>query len=212
VKIWVPVIKFKPIQIGGPKRVVYSVETSRSRPTKKRFKKAVLASAVVIIIAIGLLVLTVRSLNAPAEGTINNSIDTLAASKARTSGGYSGNYFSLKYPSGFKLITTQKSTGYLDSISLLSDDHPDIQVSVGLVKEPFASDSGLNYRQLHPELYTLVRDTNSSKVFSRDQNGAEFTGFISHDDKVLAISLTSVSSTHLQDDYDFLVNGLSWKQ
>lgn len=213
-KFWVPIIKLKAIEFGGARHTPKFTEGQplHHRPAKKNRTKLITVIVLLVIIPIGLVWMVVRTLNAPAEGSINNSGDTASSRRVQAPGNYDDSYLSFKYPGNFTVLAPEKSASYLDSITLLSDDHPSIFVAMSLVSESLGNDSGLNYRQLHPELYEITKDTSNSKVFSREQGGAEYTGFIAHNGLVLAISLTSVSPTHLADNYDFLANSLAWKQ
>lgn len=209
-----PVVRvyLKTVELGG-RKPVYTAETHANRPKSKKRRKALIWTGATAVAAVVALIIILHILNAPAQGTIiNNPAQAVQAAQAATPGSYSDSYISFQYPASFTPVASPKQTGYLSSITMLSDDHPTIHASIGLVTEQLQNDSGLHYRQLHPDIYKTISSTDTTAVFSSDQNGSEYTGFIAHNGEVLDISLTSVRPSLLPVDYDFIAKSLVWKQ
>lgn len=213
-KIWVPVINFKKIELGGAKHAPVFIEGTsvNHHPPKKRKSKLIAIIIAVVLVFGGLIWLSIRGLNTPAEGSIDNSEVITPKVQSGAGGKYEDNYFSIKYPSSYRVIPNQETSPYLSSVSLLSSRHPTTHVAINLVPELLSNDPGVSFRQSHSELYKPVATNDLSLVFSRPDQDAEYTGFIAHNGMVISISLTSVGSSQLKGDYDFLANSLSWKQ
>jgi len=166
---------------------------------------------VAVVVATG--ILAARNLNAPAEGTITNagSEQSVTHDITQPEKTYSGKYIGFRYPALYEEIPAAKSTGYLDSVKLVISRGHNKYASIGLLKENISNDSGVNYRKLHPEIYSLLKDTPSYVLFSK-KDGTEYTGFIAHGDSVLTVSFTSVATAELKSDYETIIRSLEWRQ
>jgi hypothetical protein len=201
VKIWVPVIKFRTVQVG---RQLSSAQARRRRRQR-------LAGLIILIFVAS--AVAVKLFGGPAEGTISKNPKVIKFDNAAkvTNGAYDGQYFYITYPSSLQPNASAKSAPYLNVVNLFSTQHTSEHVAIALVREELSRDSGLNYRQQHPELYSPVAGSDGL-VFSKTQAGFEKTGFFSHDGLVLSISLTASGAQDVGGDYDSIAKSLIWKQ
>lgn len=177
-----------------------------------RRPKVVLPLVAGILAAI-LIFIAIHNMNSPAEGTVTqNNFDNLnQTTPDRSPKHYSDQFISFSYPSGYEMAPADKSTGLLDMVNLISSNRRDKYVAIGVVKETLDSDSGVNYRRLHPDIYKTVGQNPTSVVYSK-LDSTEYTGFIAHGDKVASISFTSVSPQALEPDYKIIAGSLQFKQ
>lgn len=166
----------------------------------------------IVILLLGAAVSAVRNLNSPAEGTVTTQTSENSQSAAPAAGdkGYQDNFISFKYPSAYSLQPAAGDNSNLDTVNLIANQRRDQFVAITLTRETLANDSGVNYRKTHPKLYKTVSSTPQAIVFSK-VDGTEYTGFLAHSDEVLAVSLTAVSATNLNDDYDQITGSLQWR-
>jgi hypothetical protein len=178
----------------------------------RRRKITIIATALTLLM-VAWIVILVKNLNSPAIGEITPptgvKIAPLATSK--NPGAYSGQYISFNYPKNFDVIPSQKSGGILEVASLYSNDHAGKQVSISVIRESIANDSGVNYRRGHPELYKQTKDSKDNLVFTKNQNGSEYTAFLVHGDLVASISLSSNYTKDLSADYQAIAKNWQWK-
>lgn len=187
-------------------------KTTAAIYTRKRL--LIIISIVIIILII--IFLVVRSLNAPASGTIiqnpTSGVDKLKTTMLASTH-YSDAYISFTYPGSFKPAPSQKSGTILDQVTLVDTvRHTGELISVGIYKENFASESGITFRKEHPEKYQIVTNTPEKIIFKNKGGSAEYTGFMTHKDLVLSLSLSSYNSSDLSQDYNSIAKSLTWKQ
>jgi hypothetical protein len=215
VKIWVPVINFKAIELGTKKKS-YTIPQSHQNSSKKRLPKFLIISVVILLVTVGLVMLVVHNLNAPAEGTITRTElgATPHISDTYTQPAlYKGKYLSFTYPAHYKPTDSQLSGNYLEVADFFATDHSSRQISVGVTKENVVSDSGLVYRQRNPQLYKSVpNDKPDYYVFTSGVNGSESTAFVGHQGLVVAISLSAPAGRDLNPDLQTILNSLKWAQ
>jgi hypothetical protein len=182
--------------------------------SKLRRPKVFLPLLISLLIAV-ILVMAVRNLNSPAEGTVTTPLGDTSQSNLKnvpTTQTYSDELITFKYPSVYSVqdsSTTNKP--YLDTITLASKSPRDKFIAISVAKEELASDSGLNYRKQHPDLYKVESSEPDSVVFSK-QDGMEYTGYIAHGLNVIAVSFTSVSKADFSNGYKQIADSLSWQQ
>lgn len=129
--------------------------------------------------------MAIRNLNSPAEGTITqNNFNNRTQDDAHQPKQYSDKYISFTYPDSYTVTSAKTSKGVLDAVSLVASQYHNAYVSIGIVKESLAADSGVTYRSQHPELYKLVSSSPSSVVYTKNDN-QEYTGFIEHNKMVV---------------------------
>jgi hypothetical protein len=170
---------------------------------------------VIIVLLIGAAVATIRNLNAPAEGTINQVTNVADAEKTdpyANPSNYSGKYITFTYPAHYKKIPSQKSTNYLEVVNFYGTSQTSKQISVGVLKENLADDSGYNLRKKETNIYIQEpRNKTGVVVFSSTTNGSERTAFAPHQDKVATISITAPPGWDLTEDLATVLNSLKWK-
>jgi hypothetical protein len=188
VKIWVPIIKFRAVQVGR--------QLSPAQARRRRRQR--LAGLIILIVVAS--AVAVKLFGGPAEGTVSKNPKVIKFDNAAkvTNGAYDGQYFYITYPSSLQSNASAKSAPYLDVVNLFSTQHTSEHVAIGLVREELSRDSGLNY--------------SDGLVFSKTQTGFEKTGFFSHDGLVLSISLTASGAQDVGGDYDSIAKSLIWKQ
>jgi hypothetical protein len=187
-------------------------EEQMEKPKAKRRTKIVLPIVIVGIIA-AVIALFIKNMNGPAEGEISQVQPT--ASKVKftqtDSGKYDGKYISFTYPANYKIVPSQKSVGFLDIVSLDNTDHSGKYISIGVLRETLANDSGISYRSGHPDLYKKMASKPDTIVFIGTGQSAEQTGFIAQNGLVTSVSVTAIGVKDLSKDYDAIANSLQWK-
>ncbi len=155
----------------------------------------------------------VQKFNSTAVGIVSQqpTIKTAANQANQKLGTYHGQYISFSVPKDLKIITSQRSGSYLEVVNLYSNDHTSRLVAIGIVRESLENDSGLNYRRGHPEIYKQHSDGPGSLVFTKDQSGSEYTGYLPHAGLVATISLSSPYTYDLSVDYQAIAKSWQWK-
>jgi hypothetical protein len=156
---------------------------------------------------------TVQKLNSAAVGTVTQqpTIQATANQANQKPITYHGQYISFTVPKDLTIIASQKSGSYLEVVKLYSNDHTSRLVAIGIVRESLANDPGLNNRRGHPEIYKQLSDGSGNLVFTKDQSGSEYTGYLSHADLVATISLSSPYTYDLSVDYKAIAKSWQWK-
>lgn len=169
---------------------------------------------IIVFVVIGVLVIAgvviVHSLNGPANGTISQTLgltSKMSTSIPQNQSTYSGQYFSFKLPLHFKTVPQPAASNYLEVVNLFSTDHTSEQVAISVIREDLANDSGLNYRRNHPAIYKAA----SAMIFSKDMNGSEYTGFLTHNGLAASVSLSSPFQTDLSGVYKAVTDSWQWK-
>lgn len=166
----------------------------------------------VILLVAAAMILAVRNLNSPAQGQIINPPSTESkTAQPPAAKSYQDDFISFNYPSSYDVQPSPKDKTSLDSVKLIDGRLRDRFAALALTRESLAGDSGLNYRKIHPELYKTVSSASQMAIFSK-LDGTEYTGFVAHNDEVLSISLTAVSTTDLSGDYHQIADSLKWRQ
>jgi hypothetical protein len=167
-----------------------------------------------ILLVLGVFIaLFIKNMNGPAQGSVAYTASSQSNIKPTTTSSkkYDGQQISFTYPQHYKIVPSQQSKGYLDIISLNNTDHSGKYISIGVLKESLANDSGTNYRKLHPELYKQIATSGDKVVFEGLNGKSERTGFIAHNGLVSTISITANGNRDLTQDFDTIVNSLQWK-
>jgi uncharacterized protein (UPF0333 family) len=187
-------------------------DNTKKTNTKRRLKLLIPLGILVVIVAA--VALFIKNMNGPAQGSIATTVTTQAAIKPATTQQqkHNGKFISFTIPEHYKIVPSQQSSGYLEIVSLDNTNHSGKYVSIGVLKEALANDSGINYRKSHPELYKQLSSSADKIVFQGTSAAAELTGFISHGSFVTTISLTANGKHDLSVDFGTIVNSLDWKQ
>ena len=183
-------------------------DTSRKRPSR-RLKLFLLIIVAVVVIGIGI----AHTLNSPANGKIASEPDSAQAAKVSPPH-YTGRLLSFDYPADYSKLSSQRSGSFLQ-VALFNSQTASKQISVGVIKESLANDSGANYRIQHAKIYHEHKTTNGL-IFTASQTGAandfERTIYISHDQLVASISLSGTDASMLTSDSEVITQSLAWKQ
>jgi hypothetical protein len=190
----------------------FEIDQARKTPIYKKPK------LLIPILIIGLLIvatiLAVKNLNAPAEGTINQT-PPLSAEKQdpyANPANYAGKYVSFTYPAHYKKVPTQVTGNYLEVVGFYATDQSGKQISVGVLKEGINEDSGVKLRRQQSNKYREQPRTQSGVViFKSTASGNESTAYIPHGDKVATVSLTSPPGWNLDSDLQTVLSSLKWK-
>jgi hypothetical protein len=188
------------------------LENVKKTNTKRKLK--LLVPLGILILLITAVALFIKNMNGPAQGSIIAASANPAAIKPTTAQQqkYDGKFISFTMPEHYKIVPSQQSSGYLEIVSLDNTDHSGKYVSIGVLKEALANDSGISYRKSHPELYKLISSSADKIVFQGTSAAAEYTGFIAHGNYVSTISVTANGRRELTKDFNTIVNSLDWKQ
>lgn len=162
------------------------------------------------MVVIGVIVITLHGLNAPAEGTISQT----PPSQGQTSdpyvspGNFNSKYLTFQYPAHFKLTPTRLTGATLETVEYTSSDQSERHIDVAIFKGNVSDDSAVSYRRQHPELY---KETTSRSwiEFSR-LDGTEDSFFLQHNDLEATVS-ASAPFANLNGEALFVVSSLQWK-
>jgi hypothetical protein len=164
----------------------------------------------VVLIVLGALVSIVNGLHSPAVGSINQTPPAHAEviDPYSQPGTYNGKYISFTYPPHYKITPSKPSGNLIEVAEYHSTGLTFTQINVAVQRENLNDDSGLIYRQKHPELYSQ----NSSKIGLefKKLDGTEDTFFLQHDGLVATVSVTSPGG-NTGTDALFVGSGLHWK-
>ncbi len=151
-------------------------------------------------------------LNSPSVGDVrNNGITSKPVTPAENPPGhYSGKYISFDYPGTYKQTYSELSGTFLEVYHLESPKKSNRYISVGVLRESFGADSGIRYRQDHPQIYQPQASVPGSLTFVSHQNGFERTIFISHGGLVVSIAAVDSSGRDMTDDQNQILNSLQW--
>jgi hypothetical protein len=118
-------------------------------------KKKVLLPLIGLLLFVGLVILAIHNLNAPAVGTINQKPPSKsdAEDPYANPGKYSGKYISFTYPARYRKVNTQLSGSYLEVAGFYATNQSSKQISVGVLKEDIKEDSGIRLRRLQTDKY-----------------------------------------------------------
>jgi hypothetical protein len=153
----------------------------------------------------------ISRLNSPAQGTVTTQAPVPADNKLLSgNNSYSDSVLSFEYPASYQTKPVTKQPGYLDSVSLITTKRRDRFVNISVYPGTLANDSGVNYRQLHPDIYKKQPSTPQQFTFSKF-DGTEYTGFIQSGANVVSISFTSVSPVDETADYHTIADSLKLK-
>lgn len=180
-----------------------------------RRRKVTTVVATIIILMVAAILLIIKILNSPAVGTVKptttQSFDATTASSKP--GSYSDKYINFTYPGNLELLHSQKSTGYLDTVTLYSNktDHTSEHAAISVVRGTIADDPSINYRRTHKELYKEQTGSDGIIIFTKTKDGNEKTAYIPHDGLLASVSLTVLGSKDLSSDFAMILNSFHWK-
>jgi hypothetical protein len=181
-----------------------------NQPRHRRRRQKIIIPAIILIILIGLVGLTIHSLSSPAVGSIAQG----PASQAEKidpyakSGHYIGKYISFSYPAHFKSYPSKLTGDILETVSYSSTDQTSKQINLGVYKGSLSGDSGITYRQQHPELYK--QNTSRLGIEFTKLDGTEDTFFIQHKDLVASVSATAPYA-NLYGEAEYVASSLGWQ-
>ncbi len=171
------------------------------------------AGLLIFLVFMGALVLGVKNLNKPAQGTINQTPPAKAEAQDpyANPSKYKGKYISFTYPAHYKTVPSQLSGPILEVARFHSTDQSSKQISVEVLDENIKDDSGIKLRRSQPGTYQEEPRTASGIViFNSTASGAERTAFVPHQDKVATISITSPPGWDLTEDMQTIISSLRW--
>lgn len=163
----------------------------------------------VVTLVIAAVVMAIHNLNSPAQGSINQ---TPLATADKTNpyaqpGNYKGKYISFSYPARYKKVPSKLTGSYLEVADYHSTDDSSKQISIGVYRGDFSSDSGFIYRQRHKELYKENDSRLGSEFLKLD--GTEDTFFIEHNGLLTTISTTAPYGG-ITGETLFVASSLKW--
>lgn len=125
-------------------------------------------------------------------------------------GTYQGRYISFVYPGPYQPMPMDVGPGYAEVVGY-SSPSTGRHIDVAVVREQLANDSGLRYRQLHPELYARDASAPTSIVLYRLSGGSERTAYITNGSIVATISITCPVEADLSLDMQTVLAGFVWR-
>jgi hypothetical protein len=181
---------------------------------KNRRRWKFIAAVVILLLIIAPVAVFIKNMNGPAQGAVAYTSPSQPANEPASSQpkNYDGKFISITYPDHYKIVPSQQSNGYKETISLTDTDHSGKYITIGVLKESLNNDSGISYRRSHPELYKIIASGADKAIFSGTSSAAEMTGFIAHEGYVATISITANGQRDLTEDFNTLSNSLTWKQ
>lgn len=170
-------------------------------------KKKYLLPIIVVLVFLALFIIGIKNLNSPAQGTVTqNNLDNVAKIASGPQQ-YSDTYITFTYPGSYSISPTDKQNSYLDIVNLVSKARRDQYAAISVVKENIDSDSGVNYRRLHPEMYKSVSSSSNQLIFVKDDQ-TEYTGYLQKGNYTVTISFTSVAASDMSADYQVVANSI----
>ena len=178
-------------------------------PRRRRHPKLIAFIALAVFLIL-LVLLVVRGLTGPAEGTLSQTPPSQAQKVIpyRQPGTYKGKYITFTYPEHYRPTTSKLSGSYLEVANYTSTDQSFKNMAVGVYKGSLSSDGSLNYRQQHPELYSHTTSKLGIEFVKLD--GTEDTFFLQHNDLLATVSVTS-QYKNLNSDALYVASGLHWR-
>lgn len=192
----------------------------------KRSKKRVyLILILVIILIVGLVILLVRYINSPQQGSINNNLPPTKITKSNfdlTPINVNGHYISFNYPAAFSTQSSNNPAA-LESYLYKYVDQPEswlLSVTVNkLSPANLMSDSNYAIRKDNPSQYQLTSEAIGNKTFyiMTDKSTGSFSkvAFIQNGDMSTDISLLGSDASglyNLQATFNMVLNSFQWKQ
>ncbi len=176
-----------------------------SKLKRPRVALPLLAIFVIAVVA----VMTVRNLNSPAQGDINQ-VPQASAEKTDPfvqPGIYNGRYISFSYPPHFKAVPDKLNGSYLQVNEYHSTDGTGLLINIGVYQGNFGSDGGVAYRRLNKKLYR-ENDSRLGLEFTK-VDGTEDTFFIEHNGLLATVSATAPYGGMSGEAY-FVASSLKW--
>ncbi len=190
--------------------MVFVLEPKRRRFGRK--SKILLSVGLVLLAVVVPIYMTVKNLNAPAQGSINQTppdkterLDPYAQPAV-----YRGKYISFTYPAHYKKVPSALTGSYLEVFSLYATDQTGKQIIVGVQKGGLSDNSGISYRRAHPELYIEEPRTRAAITFT-SKTLPEKVSFLEHAGLLANVSITSQGDPDLDQDLQTVLSSFSWK-
>lgn len=166
---------------------------------------------IVILLLVTVVVMSFRNMNSPAEGTVTTASQTDNPSQSSAPTGdkhFADGFMNFNYSYKYSPETVQKQSGYLDAVRLASSSPRDKFINIGAYVGSLKNDSGVYYRQTHPDIYKTVSSGQGQVIFEKADN-TEYTGFIQKGAHLITISLTTNSAADFSDDYQTIAGSLA---
>ncbi|HXY18003.1 MAG TPA: hypothetical protein VEH48_01105 [Candidatus Nitrosopolaris sp.] len=176
----------------------------------RRLKSKYAIPGVILLVIVGLIVLVVRSLSAPAVGSVSQTPPSQSQPTVpyNQPGTYKGQYVSFSYPAHYRPTPTGLSGSYLETVVYSSTDQSQKKIDVGISKGSPSTDGSVIYRQQHPELYR----ENTSAIWLEfiKLDGTEDTFFLQHGNLEASVSVSSPYGD-LGSDALYVASSLRWR-
>jgi hypothetical protein len=168
----------------------------------------------VLLALAGVVVITALRLGArPARGTIAPPppADTtqVASDTVPAQQHYSGQYLSFGYPGSYHQVPHQPSAGSLESIVFYSTDHSSGQLAVTVTRGRLDQNSGVILRRRQADVYN-ERAIPQGLMFTKPDNGGEWTAFVTHGDLLASLALTDPNGRDRSGDLGQVLASLTW--
>ena len=175
--------------------------------------KKIWISLVILVILAVVISYFVKSLSRPALGVIAPETGLSPANDYSAPGTvkYAGSYLSFVYPSRYRIADDSTSGKILETVSLYAKDHSQISITLAVLVDNFAQDSGITYRRENPGLYKPVSSpAGSIGIESNNSSGYERDQFVAHNNLVASIVLLSPSPSIVKNDFNTVASSLVW--
>jgi hypothetical protein len=163
-----------------------------------------------IALVAGLAYLIIKNMSAPADGSIEQTPPAKAevVDPYAQPGTYKGKYITFRYPAHFKTVPSKLSGSYLEVASYSSIDISGKQISVGVSRGSFDTESSIIYRRQHKNLYR-ENSSNLGLEFTK-LDGTEDTFFLEHGGLIASVSATAPYNNQAGDAV-FVASSLKWR-
>jgi hypothetical protein len=182
------------------------------RKQKPFIKRRLTLIIAVLVVSAGVVILLLKSLNGPAEGTLSSN--QTSASKTQSPKNqihiYKGKYVSFTYPANYRVTSTAAAKGSLEGVNLYATNLTSKQVSVAVTQESLEQDSGVLLRRAHPETYHLESSTPGKVVFTSQASTYEIAQFMSQGGLVASIDISCPYKQDLRTDFDQISTSFKW--
>jgi hypothetical protein len=170
----------------------------------------ILIPLLVFIFILLVLISIVKNMNQPAIGSISQQppAQTEKTDPYASPGTYKGKYITFSYPAHYKKVPSALSGAYLEVVDYHTTDSTGKQINVGIYPGNFDTDSAIQYRRQHKELYK-ENESNYGLKFTKS-DGTEDTFFIEHKNLLASVSATAPYNNQA-GDAQFVASSLKWR-
>jgi hypothetical protein len=192
---------------------MYEMRVRKAKPklSRRQIKFASILGVLAVLVII--IFVVIKNMSAPAVGSLNQKPPekTEIVDPYQEAGAYTGKYINFTYPAHYKQQKAAINGSTLEATIFVSTDHSNKQIAVSVEKGSLEDESGIKFRQVHPERYQEDKRTSNGKFFISTSGEAERTAFIQDGDKLITVSASGPSGVNVADDAQIVISSLKFK-